>query len=137
MKIDITVHLEPEELQRLLVDVDELQKWFMGHIEDLRNYVDHIYEFGAELNVPKQPEQEEETLQEESSDEPQKQPTQQEYKEPPQEVTLEDVRAKLGALTKQGKQSEVKSLIENFGGSKLSDIPEEKYPELIKAAEEI
>ena len=129
MKIDITVHLEPEELQRLLVDVDELQKWFMGHIEDLRNYVDNIYEFGAELNVPKQPEQEEETLQEDVSNESEE--------EAPQEVTLEDVRAKLGVLTKQGKQSEVKSLIENFGGSKLSDIPEDKYSELLKAAEEI
>ena len=52
-------------------------------------------------------------------------------------VSLEDVRAKLAALTQNGKQSEVKTLIKKHGGKKLSDIPEDKYPELLKDAEEI
>jgi hypothetical protein len=51
--------------------------------------------------------------------------------------TLEQVRAKLAALTQGGKQAEVKALITKYGAKKLSDIPEERYPELLKNAEGI
>lgn len=56
--------------------------------------------------------------------------------EPPK-VTLETVRAKLAALAQSGKQAEVKQLITNFGAKKLTEIPKEKYPELLKKAEEL
>lgn len=52
-------------------------------------------------------------------------------------ITLEQVRAKLAALTQGGKQAEVKTLIEKYGGAKLSDIPKDKYPELMQEAEGI
>lgn len=52
-------------------------------------------------------------------------------------ITLEEVRAKLAALTQSGKQAEVKKLIKKHGGKKLSDIPEDKYSDLLKDAEEI
>ncbi|MGM0792406.1 MAG: rRNA biogenesis protein rrp5 [Bacillota bacterium] len=48
--------------------------------------------------------------------------------------TLEDVRAKLAALSQNGKQVQVKELITGFGVKKLSDIPAEKYPELLEEA---
>ncbi|RIW36043.1 rRNA biogenesis protein rrp5 [Bacillus salacetis] len=48
--------------------------------------------------------------------------------------TLEDVRAKLAALSQDGKQVQVKELITGFGAKKLSDIPAEKYPELLEEA---
>ncbi|MFC0475725.1 rRNA biogenesis protein rrp5 [Robertmurraya beringensis] len=48
--------------------------------------------------------------------------------------TLEDVRAKLAALSQDGKQLQVKELITSFGAKKLSDIPAEKYPELLEEA---
>jgi len=48
--------------------------------------------------------------------------------------TLEDVRAKLAALSQDGKQVQVKELITSFGAKKLSDIPAEKYPELLEEA---
>lgn len=48
--------------------------------------------------------------------------------------TLEDVRAKLAALSQDGKQVQVKELITGFGAKKLSDIPTEKYPELLEEA---
>ncbi|AEE92547.1 conserved protein of unknown function [Tepidanaerobacter acetatoxydans Re1] len=51
--------------------------------------------------------------------------------------TLEQVRAKLAALTQSGKQAEVKALITKYGAKKLSEIPEDKYPELLKDAEGI
>lgn len=47
---------------------------------------------------------------------------------------LEDVRAKLAALSQDGKQVQVKELITGFGAKKLSDIPVEKYPELLEEA---
>lgn len=50
---------------------------------------------------------------------------------------LEDVRAKLAALSQAGKQVQVKELITSFGAKKLSDIPAEKYPELLEEAEKL
>lgn len=48
--------------------------------------------------------------------------------------SLEDVRAKLASLSQDGKQVQVKELITSFGAKKLSDIPAEKYPELLEEA---
>ena len=51
--------------------------------------------------------------------------------------TLETVRAKLAALSQTGMQKEVKALIESFGVKKLTDIPVEKYPEVMDKAWEL
>jgi hypothetical protein len=51
------------------------------------------------------------------------------------EITLEEVRAKLAALSQDGKQAQVKALITEFGAKKLSDIPSCKYLELLEKAE--
>lgn len=51
--------------------------------------------------------------------------------------TLEEVRQHLASLSQSGKQKEVKDLITKYGAKKLSDIPAEKYTELLKDAEEI
>ena len=58
---------------------------------------------------------------------------------PPEEVsyTLVDVRGKLGALTKAGKKAQVQELIQSFGVEKLSQIPEEKYSEVMQKAGEL
>lgn len=65
-----------------------------------------------------------------------------EQKKPTQSVkpklpTLEEVRAKLAALLQDGRQAQVKALITEMGAKKLSDVPAEKYPELLKKAEEL
>ncbi|TPG74003.1 hypothetical protein EEL32_25440 [Brevibacillus laterosporus] len=52
-------------------------------------------------------------------------------------VPLEIVRAKLAELSKSGKQAQVKALIASFDASKLTDIPAERYGELLAAAEAI
>ena len=52
-------------------------------------------------------------------------------------VTLEQVRAKLADLTRNGKRAEVKKLLNEFGANKLSDVPADKYAELMAKAEEI
>lgn len=51
------------------------------------------------------------------------------------EITLEEVRARLAALSQDGKQAQVKALITEFGAKKLSDIPSSKYQELLEKAE--
>lgn len=58
-------------------------------------------------------------------------------KEPAQIITLEQVRAKLAGLSQGGKQAEVKKLIQKFGASKLTEIPADKYAEVMEAAEAI
>lgn len=50
--------------------------------------------------------------------------------------TLEEVRAKLAGLNKAGKRAEVKELLASFGAVKLSDVPAEKYGELMEKAGE-
>ena len=52
-------------------------------------------------------------------------------------VALEDVRKKLAALSHEGKAAQVKALLTNFGASKLTDVPAERYAELLAAAEGI
>ena len=51
--------------------------------------------------------------------------------------TLVDVRAKLAELQKAGKRDGVKKLLESFGASKLTDVPENKYGELMEKAGEL
>lgn len=50
-------------------------------------------------------------------------------------VTLEQVRAKLGALTQGGKRAEVKALLESFGVGKLTDLDKAQYAAVLAAAE--
>lgn len=54
---------------------------------------------------------------------------------PTVEVTLEQVRAKLAALSQAGKAATVKDLIAGYGVAKLTDVPKDKYAELLAAAE--
>ena len=51
--------------------------------------------------------------------------------------TLEEVRHYLALLSQSGKQAEVKALITKYGAKKLSGLPKEQYPELLKDAEDI
>ena len=51
--------------------------------------------------------------------------------------TLEEVRHVLAALSQEGKQVEVKEIITSFGVKKLSDVPEEKYIEILEKAARI
>lgn len=60
-----------------------------------------------------------------------------EVREPATKITFEDLRAVLAVLTRDGKQQEVKKLITEYGAAKLSDVPEEKYQELLDKAREL
>ena len=45
-----------------------------------------------------------------------------------------EVRAYLAKLQKEGKKKEVSALINGLGYSKFSEVPEDRYPELMKKA---
>lgn len=55
----------------------------------------------------------------------------------PKEKTVDrkTVRAFLAEKSRSGKTSEVKNLIEQFGFQKLSDVPDEKLPEMYEKAQ--
>ncbi|MEK3814219.1 hypothetical protein [Bacillus sp. FSL K6-1284] len=54
-----------------------------------------------------------------------------------QEIDIKVVREKLAAKTQEGKQAEIKKLFAKFGVKKLSEVPKEKYAELLELAEEL
>jgi hypothetical protein len=60
-----------------------------------------------------------------------------EKKEEVKAIGLSEVREKLAALDKAGKKEQLKALIKRFGASKLSDVPKESYPALLREAEAI
>ena len=131
MDINVNVKIEVVENGK---NTDEVIKIVQGISEELKTWVQNT----IEMNFPMAPAEVEaaEQLTEDLTA-----PKEEEPPEPKKEtapsVTLEDVRAKLGQLTKDGKQAQVKELISKFGGTKLSDVPEENYPELLKAAGEL
>lgn len=57
--------------------------------------------------------------------------------EPIKKISLEDVRAVLAKLSQHGKTAEVRDLIIKYGSSKLSDVDEGKYKDLLNDAEGI
>ena len=50
---------------------------------------------------------------------------------------LEDVRAVLAEISRNGKTAEMKALLTKFGATKLSDIDPADYPSLLAAAKEV
>lgn len=64
--------------------------------------------------------------------------TKPEIKQPEAPIyTLDQVRAKLAGLSQKGKAAEVKALIMTCGADKLTDIPVEKYSDLMEKAEQL
>jgi len=55
----------------------------------------------------------------------------------PAPVTLEDVRGVLAKLSQGGKAAEVKGLISKFGAAKLTEIPADKYADVLAAAQDL
>lgn len=86
---------------------------------------------------PKQAEKTPEPTQEAAPDpepEPEPEPTPEPEPEAPK-LTLEVVREKLADLSRSGKTPEVKALIATFGVNRLTDVPADKYPKVMAAAE--
>src|SRR5690606_31458451 len=67
----------------------------------------------------------------EPQSEPQSEPAPKAEPEPKPTASIEAVRLKLAELVQAGRQAEVKQLLESFGATKLSDVPPERYGELL------
>lgn len=52
-------------------------------------------------------------------------------------ITLEDVRARLAQLSRDGKTAKVKALIQKYGANKLSEVNPDDYEALLLDAEVI
>ena len=50
-------------------------------------------------------------------------------------IEFTEVRKLLAKLSAEGHTAQVRELIKSFGVSRLSDVPQEKYPELMEKAE--
>lgn len=53
------------------------------------------------------------------------------------EVSLTDLRARLAEISKNGKTDAVKALVMKYGGQKLTDVPADRYGDLLTEAEEL
>ena len=51
-----------------------------------------------------------------------------------EEVTLGEIREKLAAMSQKGEHEKVRELLIKYGGERLSDVPREKYRDLLKEA---
>lgn len=51
-------------------------------------------------------------------------------------ITIEMVRAEATKLTSNGRQADFKAILTSFDAPKLSDVPNEKYPDLLAAIKE-
>lgn len=54
-----------------------------------------------------------------------------------EKVTVEQIRTVLAEKSRGGKTQEVRAILKEFGADKLSDVPSEKYTELLQKAEEL
>ena len=76
-----------------------------------------------------------ETPADEDDDEPMEPTTEQKDEGPG--YTLVQVREKLSELQKAGKRAKVQELIAGFGVKKLTEVPEDRYTELMQKAGEL
>lgn len=58
----------------------------------------------------------------------------QKEEKPAPKITFEDLKMVLAVLARDGKQEKVKELITKYGATKLSEVPEEHYHELLEEA---
>lgn len=52
-------------------------------------------------------------------------------------IKIEQIRSVLAKKSQAGKTADVRELLRKFGATKLSEISQDSYPELLKAAEEL
>ena len=64
-------------------------------------------------------------------------PEEEKPKEPKPALKLEDVRAVLSDISRQGKTKEMRELLRKFGATKLSEIDSARYGDLLTEAEVI
>ena len=107
-----------EKAKKLETIIAELQ----AAVQSLMNIGDALIALSNQISEPNKSET---LVQEQANPEPSK----------PTPLTLEQVRGILADKSRDGFTAEIRILLEKYGGSKLSEIPPERYGELLKDAE--
>jgi len=98
-------------------------KLLLDVVSDMRSLADSIQAF-ADAMAGNEPVEITEPVKNEKTTKPKK-----------KEITLEEVRAKLAEKSQAGFTTEVRKIIEKYGGTKLSEIAPEHYADVLKDAE--
>lgn len=113
-------------------------KLLLNVVEDIRNLADSLQDLcdvmmsnEEYLDKPTSKEQNSEAVQlERNEEQSQKTPV-----EPIPTISLEEVRGVLAKKAQDGKQAEVRELIQSYGVDRLSEVDVAYYEELMKKAE--
>ncbi|WP_436802029.1 rRNA biogenesis protein rrp5 [Streptococcus dysgalactiae] len=103
--------------------MSQTKRW-LDVVEDLRHLADSLEFLIAGMKTDEAP------VQQPKETKPIK------AKETPK-VTLEQVRGALASKSQEGKTAEVRELIQKYGASKLSEVDEEHFVDLLKEAGEL
>jgi predicted Holliday junction resolvase-like endonuclease len=104
-------------------------KLLLDVVSDMRSLADSL-QAAAEVMAGNEPVETEETTTIVKEPEPKKT-----EKPKKKEITLEEVRAKLAEKSQAGLTGEVREIIKKYGGSKLSEVAQEHYADMLKDAE--
>lgn len=121
---------------KVKIEADGLEAAIHALVQTLSNQGLPVVETSEEEPDPKQeaPKKEASGKTENTSKE---EPKQEDKEETVSSISLETVRVKLAELSQNGKQKEVKGLITSLGYKKLSDVPADRYAELLEKAAEL
>lgn len=123
MEINVSIKLDMDEAAELLVSSDNFA-------QDIISWVSDLKKLGQNMKTINQPVSAELPTEDNAI----KTDSCSDSATTDEKITLETVRAKLATLSQAGKQEQVKNLIQKFGAKKLTEIPEEKYSELLEEA---
>lgn len=111
------------KLRKEKIQISQTKRW-LDVVEDLRHLADSLEFLVAGI------ESDEVTVQ-------QPKETNSVKAEETPKISLEQVRGVLASKSQEGKTAEVRELIQKYGASKLSEVDEKSFADLLKEAEEL
>lgn len=114
----VEIHEVKEEKNQM----SQTKRW-LDVVEDLRHLADSLEFLIAGMTNDEVPTQQAKKLKTDKTKIP--------------KVTLEQVRGTLASKSQEGKTAEVRELIQKYGASKLSEVDEKHFADLLKEAEEL
>lgn len=137
--MELTIRLNQEEMtSEKLALIGELTGVKMPEIKEAKKRTrKHTAKEAPEEEVPAEEAKAEKPDEEAKEEAPAEEETKEEAAEEEKPLTLADIKALGVELSRNGKKEEVKAVISSFGVKALSEIPEEKYSEVVTKLEEL
>jgi len=130
--MEIKVTIEAPGLEGALYTLAQVLANYEMPVKDRECEVKKPAASAPAAKKPTEPAKEEPKQPEPAKEEPK--PAAAEKVKGPPPVSLETVRAKLADLAREGKQAQIKALFGEYGAAKLTEVPEDKFPELLEKA---